>query len=114
VRTNLFEVGVLMWFSKFTGTKAANFAYRGALVLLFLLREHSGVTGEHFLNAIFTKTKRDDWVPTGINLTMQGENLDLLGSMRASFTPPVKMEAYFVGTLMAVLSIRSRLDGTTC
>jgi hypothetical protein len=97
VRTNLFEVGVLMWFSKFTGTKATNFAYLGALVSFFLrrafvdARERSGVTGEQFLNAIFTKTKRDDWVPTAINLTMRGESIDLLGHMRASFTSPVKM-----------------------
>jgi hypothetical protein len=124
LRTNLFEVGVLMrllWvLMRFSKAIAYAIAYFGALVSWFFLNrafvdadECSGVTSEQFFNAIFTKTKRDDWMPTSINLTMQGESFDLLGGMRASFTPPVKMEAYFVGTLMAALSIRFRLDGET-
>jgi hypothetical protein len=129
LRTNLFEVRVVMrfWFvlmcffmlMRLSKAIAYPIAYFGALVAWFFLNrafvdvhERSGVTREQFTNAI-TKTKRDDWMPTAINLTMQGESFDLLGGMRTSFTPPVKMEAYFIGTLMAVLSIQSRLDGVT-
>jgi hypothetical protein len=110
VRTNVYEVSVLMWFSRFTRTKATNFAYKatnfaylGTLVLLFLVRafvdahERSGVTSDQFFNAIFTKTKPDDWVPTAINLTMPGESIELIGSLQASCNSPLilKVEDYF-------------------
>jgi hypothetical protein len=69
------------------------------------------VTSEQFFNAIFTKTKRDDWVPTAINLTMPGESIELIGSLRAPCNSPLilKVEDYFALTIVAALSM-SRLD----
>ncbi len=88
VRTNLYEVGVLFWlYWLFARTKPTNYAYVGALTLLFWrrafldARERSGVTERQFADFI-RATKREDWVPTAITLTTEGKRIEFISLLR--------------------------------
>jgi hypothetical protein len=87
-RTNLYEAGVLLWlYQLFARTKPTNYAYVGALTLLFWrrvfvdARKRSGVTGAEFSNFI-RATRREDWVPTAITLTIDGKSIELIALLR--------------------------------
>jgi hypothetical protein len=89
VETNLYEVGVLLWlFQFFARTKPTKHGYIGVLTLLFWLRVfvdargRSGLTGSKFANFICV-AKSEDWVPTAIILTIEGESIELIAVLRS-------------------------------
>jgi hypothetical protein len=114
MRTDFYEVGVLLWFYQlFARTNAPIIAYLVAVAVLFFRRlsfpERKGLTDKQIANFL-KDTKRGDWMPTSINFTMQGESVELIGFLRACNKP----EDYSTLAAATILYIRSRLDGTTC
>jgi hypothetical protein len=105
VQTNVYELGIVLWlYQLFRRTKPTNYAYVGALTLLFWrriyvdARERSGVTGQDF--ARFLKdSKRGDWVPTAIQLTLDNQTIDLIRLLRACGHSLAKMLKQMVKAL---------------
>jgi hypothetical protein len=89
VRTNLYEAGVLFWlYQLFARTKPTNYAYIGALTLLFWRRvfvdahARSGVTGSQFASFL-RDAKREHWTPTAMTLTIEGKRIELITLLRS-------------------------------